>query len=83
MSITLKIGLFHLLVTDCFMCHVVIVGRYKYKWLRRDLLRVCNKFPLTQQKGLGPSPSPVTFYAAIIFCNKQTSAKMWRAPMMG
>ena len=55
-SVTLKIGLFHLLVTDCFMCRVVIVGRYKYKWLRRDSLRVCNKFPLlsyillTQQK---------------------------------
>jgi len=30
-SITLKIGLFHLLVTDCFMCYVVIVDRYKYK----------------------------------------------------
>ena len=45
-SITLKIGLFHLLVTDCFMCHVVIVDRYKYKCLRRDSLRVCNEFPL-------------------------------------
>ena len=45
-SVTLKIGLFHLLVTDCFMCRVVIVGRYKYKWLRRDSLRVCNEFPL-------------------------------------
>ena len=46
LSVTLKIGLFHLLVTNCFMCHVVIVGRYKYKWLRRDSLHVCNKFPL-------------------------------------
>jgi len=45
-SITLKIGLFHLLVTDCFICHVVIVGRFKYKWLRRDSLCICNKFPL-------------------------------------
>jgi len=45
-SITLKIGLFHLLVTDCFMCHVVVVDRYKYKWLRRDSLHVCNEFPL-------------------------------------
>ena len=44
-SATLKIGLFHLLVvTDCFMCHVVIVDRYKC--LRRDSLRVCNEFPL-------------------------------------
>ena len=53
-SIRLKIGLFHLLVTDCFTCHVVIVDRYKC--LRRDSLRVCNEFPLlsyilwTQQK---------------------------------
>jgi len=45
-SVTLKIGLFHFLVTDCFMCHVVIVDRYKYKWLRRDLLCICNEFPL-------------------------------------
>jgi len=28
------------------MCHVVIVDRYKYKCLRRDLLRICNEFPL-------------------------------------
>jgi len=45
-SVTLKIGLFHLLVTDCFMCHVVIVDRYKYKWLRRDSLCICNEFLL-------------------------------------
>jgi len=32
LSATQKISLFHLLVTDCFMCHVVIVDRYKYKW---------------------------------------------------
>jgi len=52
-----RIGLFYLLVTDCFMCHIVIVDRYKYKWLRRDLLHVCNEFLLlsyilwTQQVG--------------------------------
>jgi len=46
MSITLKIGLFHLLVTDCFMCHIVIVDRYKYKCLRRD------SFVMTWQKQL-------------------------------
>ena len=45
-SITLKIGLFHLLVTDYFMYYVVIVDWYKYRWLRRDSLRVCNEFPL-------------------------------------
>ena len=46
-SVTLEIGLFHLLVTDCFMCHIVIVDRYKYRWLRWDSLRVCNEFPLS------------------------------------
>ena len=45
-SITLKIGLFHLLVTDYFMYYVVIVDWYKYRWLRRDSLRICNEFPL-------------------------------------
>ena len=45
-NVTLKIGLFHLLVTDCFMYHIVIVDRYKYKWLRRDSLCICNEFPL-------------------------------------
>jgi len=45
-SVTLKIGLFHLLVIDCFMYCVVIVDRYKYRWLIRDSLRVCNEFPL-------------------------------------
>jgi len=42
-SVTLKIGLFHLLVTDCLMCYVVIVDRYKCRWLRRNSLHICNK----------------------------------------
>jgi len=45
-SVTLKIGLFYLLVTDCLMCYVMIVDRYKYRWLRRDSLHICNKLPL-------------------------------------
>jgi len=28
------------------MCHVVIVDRYKYKWLRKDLLHIYNEFSL-------------------------------------
>ena len=28
------------------MCCVIIVDKYKYRWLRRDLLHVCNEFPL-------------------------------------
>jgi len=50
------------------MCHVVIVGRYKYKWLRRDSLHVCNKFLLlsyilwTQQKSFLDKDKRNTIY---------------------
>ena len=73
LSVTLKIGLFHLLVTDCFMCRVVIVGRYKYKWLRRDSLRVCNEFPLlsyillTQQQQLNTKELALWVYYCVTY----------------